>query len=109
MALLRISMEIADAIYTDLGFTTIRKWLARESQSEKNRNDFLNLSPSSEQSELIQSHRFTEELLGGIRREDILPIRPIFNTQSWMDKLGIAGTELEKNDFKELLLSLIHI
>lgn len=100
-------MEIADAIYTDLGFTTIRKWLARESQSEKNRNDFLNFSPSLEKSELIQSHRFTEELLGGIRREDILPIRPIFNTQSWMDKLGIAGSELEKNDFKELLNLLV--
>jgi len=100
-------MKIAEAIYTDLGFTTIRKWLAEQSQSEKNSNNFLHLSPLSNQAELTQSHQFTEELLGGLHREEILPIRHISNTESWMDQLGISGSQLDGDDFKILLNLLI--
>jgi len=100
-------MKIADAIYTELGFTTIRKWLAEHSQSEKNSDNFLHLSPTTNQIELIESHQFTEELLGGLHREEVLPIRHIPNTESWMDQLGIAGSQLDGEDFKALLNLLV--
>jgi len=100
-------MKIADAIYTELGFTTIRKWLAEHSQSEKNSDNFLHLSPTSNQIELIESHQFTEELLGGLHREEVLPIRHIPNTESWMDQLSIAGSQLDCEDFKSMFNLLV--
>ena len=100
-------MKIAKAIYTDLGFNTIREWLAEQSQSEKNSNNFLHLSPTSNQIELTQSHQFTEELLGGLHRKEVLPICHIPNTESWMDQLGISGSQLDGDNFKALLNLLI--
>jgi len=100
-------MKIAKAIYTDLGFNTIREWLAEQSQSEKNSNNFIHLSPTSNQIELIQSHQFTEELLGGLHREEVLPICHMANTESWMDQLGISGSQLDGDNFKALLNLLI--
>ena len=100
-------MKIAKAIYSDLGFNTIREWLAKQSQSEKNNNDFLHLSPISNQIELTQSHQFTEELLGGLHREEVLPIFHMTNTESWMEQLGISGSQLDGNNFKALLDLLI--
>ena len=100
-------MKITDAIYTDLGFTTIRKWLATEAFSEQNKDDFLHLSPTSNRTELLESHQFTEEILGGLHREEVLPIRHIPNTESWMDQLGIAGSQLDGENFKALLNLLV--
>ena len=100
-------MKITDAIYTDLGFTTIRKWLGTEAFSEQNKDDFLHLSPTSNRTELLESHQFTEEILGGLHREEVLPIRHIPNTESWMDQLGIAGSQLDGENFKALLNLLV--
>ena len=96
-------MKITDAIYTELGFTTIRKWLATEAFSEQNKDDFLHLSPTSNRTELLELHQFTEEILGGLHREEVLPIRHIPNTESWMDQLGIAGSQLDGENFKAVL------
>ena len=100
-------MKITDAIYTDLGFTTIREWLVAKACAEQNKDDFLHLSPTSNQTELLQSHQFTEELLGGLLREEVLPFRNIPITELWMDQLGIAGSQLDGENFKALLNLLV--
>ena len=100
-------MNITNAIYTDLGFTTIRKWLIAEACAEQNKYHFLHLSPTSNRTELVESHQFTEDLLAGLHRDEILPIRSISNAESWMNQLEISGSQLDGDNFKALLNLLV--
>ena len=100
-------MNITNVIYTDLGFTTIRKWLIAEACAEQNKYHFLHLSPTSNRTELVESHQFTEDLLAGLHRDEILPIRSISNAESWMNQLEISGSQLDGDNFKALLNLLV--
>ena len=69
-------MHIAHSVYNDVGFNTIRQWLADHTSSQRNIEKFLQLTPHAQTEIIIQSFALTQEIINGIDRKDVLPTPP---------------------------------
>ncbi len=94
--------NVSEITLIDLGFGKIRQLLQDSSNSTKNKKYFSNLAPTYSIDEINQNQLYTSELLNAIYRKDPLPNNTIPNSDSWMKILGIKGSKLNNDDFKDL-------
>ena len=101
-------MHIAHSVYNDVGFNTIRQWLADHTSSQRNIEKFHQLTPQTQSEFIKQSFELTEEIINGTVRKDILPTPSISDCSFWLKELHIHGSQLSEEYFKSIryILSL---
>ncbi len=99
-------LKFSSNLYNELGFTVLQDWLSEQSHCEATQTDISNLTPTTQHAVAMQHLDLTGELVRFLEQESHIPIQTFPDIRTWLKALRIEGTQLNSEQFRELLLIL---